>query len=336
MTATAAETQIAHYLDGVRAALADLPNDVRDELVEDEPAHLAEVLAEGSGTLEERLGRPEAYAAELRAAAGLPPAGGRRSVTTPSAAMIRVRDGVRRADRAIGPVFGYDRAADLLRLLRPGWWVLRGYLAGLVILYVLAGRDAAAFLPLGSSHGWAWFIVVGACVVASVRLGQIMPRLRQWHRWAVGAGGVLVVLLALSGLTWTPATYYEPSVASYGPYDGIQDIYPYDSNNRPLSDVRLFDQDNNPIQLGDIWRCTTKQEFIDHRQYDAWVLEREKRGFTYPLCPPEGWRPGEPMPTPAPNTTPSPTATPSGTPSGTPSETPSGTPSPGPTPSPTR
>ena len=58
MNTSVTDTEVARYLDGVRAALADLPDDVRLELLEDEPAHLAEVLGEGNGSLEERLGRP--------------------------------------------------------------------------------------------------------------------------------------------------------------------------------------------------------------------------------------------------------------------------------------
>ena len=73
MNAVDSDTQAAldRYLAGVREALADLPEDVRDELLEDLPAHFAEVLAEHDGSLDDRLGPPAAYAADLRAAAGL-------------------------------------------------------------------------------------------------------------------------------------------------------------------------------------------------------------------------------------------------------------------------
>ncbi|WP_425487277.1 HAAS signaling domain-containing protein, partial [Micromonospora maritima] len=74
MTVTGQE--ITDYVDRVRAALADLPPSVRDELTEDLPEHLAEVAAEGDGALVDRLGPPEAYAAELRTVAGAEP--GRR------------------------------------------------------------------------------------------------------------------------------------------------------------------------------------------------------------------------------------------------------------------
>jgi hypothetical protein len=65
------------YLNGVRAALADLPEPEVAEILDDVRAHLADLTAELGGeadgsALTERLGSPSAYAAELRAAAGYP------------------------------------------------------------------------------------------------------------------------------------------------------------------------------------------------------------------------------------------------------------------------
>lgn len=67
------------YLDGVRAALADLPAPEVAEILDDVRAHLADLTAELDGdadvaALTGRLGPPSAYAAELRAAAGYPAA----------------------------------------------------------------------------------------------------------------------------------------------------------------------------------------------------------------------------------------------------------------------
>jgi len=66
------------YLDGVRAALADLPAAEVDEILDDVRGHLDEIVAElgadadGTESLTKRLGTPADYAAELRAAAGYP------------------------------------------------------------------------------------------------------------------------------------------------------------------------------------------------------------------------------------------------------------------------
>jgi hypothetical protein len=69
---------VARYAAAVRAAFADLPAPDREALLEDIEDHLVEVAAEPGGPLEERLGPPEAYAAELRAWAGLPSGATRR------------------------------------------------------------------------------------------------------------------------------------------------------------------------------------------------------------------------------------------------------------------
>jgi uncharacterized membrane protein len=62
------------FLTRMRAALSDLPPAEVDELLEDTEDHVRELAREhGEDQLELRLGNPEAYAAELRSAAGYPP-----------------------------------------------------------------------------------------------------------------------------------------------------------------------------------------------------------------------------------------------------------------------
>ncbi len=62
--------EIEDYCEAVRMALADLSPEIRDDLLEDLPDHLREVLAEGDGSLRDRLGEPADYARELRSAVG--------------------------------------------------------------------------------------------------------------------------------------------------------------------------------------------------------------------------------------------------------------------------
>jgi hypothetical protein len=299
---TTIDPAVADYLRRVRAALADLPTDTREELLEEEPAHLAEVLAESGDGLEERLGQPEAYAAELRAAAGLPPATG--AVRAPAVALDllrRARAVLARVDRAGGSLVGYDRLADLLRLLRPGWWVLRGYLVGLLLLRATGGERMVRLQPLDMSglDALVWLTVVGACVVVSVRVGRLTPRFAQWGRWALGASAALIVLLALGNL----GPYVEPYAGGAGmtiieqdPYSGVSDVYPYDRNMRPLDGVQLFDQNGNPVHLGDYWRCHADMP-------DPSV---QPNPYAYPLCPPGQWLPGAggAQATPAPGSSP--------------------------------
>lgn len=70
------DTRTEDYLRRVRAALADLPADEVAEVMEDLEPHVAEVFEEAGSAeeVERRLGTPEEYAAELRAAGGYPSA----------------------------------------------------------------------------------------------------------------------------------------------------------------------------------------------------------------------------------------------------------------------
>lgn len=71
---------VAEYVARIQAALADLPAAEVEEIVEDIGQHLSEVAGElgdevSVEALSERLGTPEQYASELRAAAGYPTGG---------------------------------------------------------------------------------------------------------------------------------------------------------------------------------------------------------------------------------------------------------------------
>src|ERR1700674_1647339 len=61
---------VAPHAAAVRSALASLPEAERASLLEDLENHLAEVAGESDLSLEERLGKPEDYAVELRSAYG--------------------------------------------------------------------------------------------------------------------------------------------------------------------------------------------------------------------------------------------------------------------------
>ena len=79
---TTGPTAARTYLEGVRAALADLPAAEVDEILDDVRGHLDEIVpeivsavgddADVTASLTKRLGTPADYAAELRAAAGYP------------------------------------------------------------------------------------------------------------------------------------------------------------------------------------------------------------------------------------------------------------------------
>lgn len=325
--------EINDYVARVRAALADLPPTQRDELTEDLADHLTEVAAESEGTLVERLGEPETYAAELRAAAGAAPGGGRNLDQKVATAVVRVRSQLREIDARLGPPLGYATASDFLRLLRPGWWVLRGYLAAMLIT-VLSTGGSYGLLPRFGGELLAGMVMLVGFVLASIWLGRRSARLTRWPRWALHTGSLVLVAFALAALAnaenrlgYTDYYYDQTSVDSQ--YGQIRDVFVYDSEGRLVENARLFDQNGSPIRLG----YPDCQGPVD--EYANPLLR------PYPYCPgqaPFGPRaPGVPVPPAAPTTTPGPTTTPTSTPeptgtaTGQPTADPTATPTPTPT-----
>ncbi|MEV4757439.1 hypothetical protein AB0J86_20300 [Micromonospora sp. NPDC049559] len=309
------EQEVAHYVERVRAALADLPPRVRDELLEDLPEHLTEVAAEADGALTERLGPPEAYAAELRAAAGV--AATRTAPTVDqrvATAVVTVRRRLREIDGRLGPVIGYARASDFLRLLRPAWWVLRGYLVAMVLAVFLSSQ--VGVLPrLGDSLVGGAMLLAGT-VTGSIWLGRRSPGYRRWQKVALNVAAALLVLFGLGSLVDLDRSaggrMYEPAAIDNA-YSNVQDVYVYDRQGRLLRDVRLFDQNGQPIRLGYPWCAESQQTFAEQ----PWP--------TYPYCPGSapfqffapGGGPGSPLASPTPAETASPSVSPPSVPAPT-------------------
>jgi HAAS domain-containing protein len=282
--------EIGTYMAGVRAALTGLPEATRAELLEDLPEHLAEVLAEGTGTLVERLGTPEAYANELRATAGFvggfpdpPPsqwASGKEVRENFKEMLANTLGQLRRADVKVGPLIGYPKVSDFLLLLRPAWWVLRGYLAAMVLAFWLNADSAdMGLLPrVGGSDIVALVLLAGA-VVGSILLGKRAAPRTAFGRWALWSGTTVLVLFAWSGFLTADSNSRHPGyndVGSYdtNPYSNVQDVYVYDSQSNLVQNARLYDQDGSPIQLGST-DCTDPDT-------GEW---RESHTIGYPRCP---------------------------------------------------
>ncbi len=258
MNSTSTE-EITAYVAAVRAALAGLPEATRDELLEDLPEHLAEVAADDIGTLVDRLGPPSVYAAELLAGAGY--VGGFPDPPPRRDPFGEMRDTVLRHARTVdvrtGPLFGHARASDFLTLLRPAWWVLRGYLAAMVVAAVLdnTGQPIGLLPRIGGSEVVA-LLLLGAGVVASIWLGRRSARLAKGPRYALWAGTAVLVFVALGGFlnadSSTRGSYYS-EVQYDNPYSHVQDVFVYDEQGRLIDGARLFDQNGQPIRLGNAY-----------------------------------------------------------------------------------
>jgi hypothetical protein len=261
--------EINAYVEAVRAALAGLPETTRNELIEDLPEHLAEVAADGIGTLTDRLGPPSVYAAELLASAGFvggfpdPPPSVDRYAELREITLHRLRT----VDAKVGPLFGYARASDFLTLLRPAWWVLRGYLAAMVIAWMLddSGQPIGLLPRIGGSEVVA-LLLLTASVLGSIWLGRRSLRLTQWPRYALWAGSAVLVLVAMGGFvsadSSTRGSYYSDVNYDTNPYSHVQDVFVYDEQGRLIEGARLFDQDGQPIRLGSPY-CRGESEYSD-------------------------------------------------------------------------
>lgn len=306
--------EIDYYYERVAAALADLPAEARDELLEDLPAHFAEVIAEQGGPLVDRLGPPATYAAELRAAAGLDtgpgPAADRAPIVAAYERFVAALPGL---DQRAGRLIGYPRASQFLRLLRPAWWIARA-VAVVVLVFAVDIVPADRF---DDPIGW---LLLGVAIIVSIRVGATgVPRVPRWVGFAgtaVAIVGLLFLVVNAPGIlrgTDLPQGYYP---TGGGPFDGVTNVFPVDEHGRQLDHVTLYDQNGDPIQVGDYWRCTGGEG---------------DRPASYPLCLRTG-RPGQ-EPTDGMSPSVSPSGSPSVSPSVSPSASASGAPSASPSPS---
>ncbi len=276
--------EITEYVARVRAALADLPADVRRELLEDLPEHLAEVGHETGGSLTDRLGPPEAYAAELRAAAGLPSPVTRVTLDDRAASAVRaVRDRLGALDVATGPLLGYARGSEFLRLLQPAWWVLRGYLA--VLALAMVGGGQLGVVPRIGDSSLAALPLLALAVLGSIWLGRRAGRLPRVPRLVVNLAGALIVLIGLAGVLGIDARarsdgYYTPSYND-NPYSDVQDLYVYDGDGRLMNGVRVFDQDGRPVELGNPYWCPEAEGQLG--PHGDPLPDRPR--YVYPFCP---------------------------------------------------
>lgn len=261
MSMATAHPEVSSYLSALRAHLEDLPQEERDDLLEDLEQHLAEVAAEADGSLVERLGPPEAYAAELRSSVGLSPGVkrgfGERLIDRAERSLVG------RLVRGVTSNSAYDQLRSFLGELRPGWWVLRGYVAVVTVIVFLESENQ--FFPdipvprlFGSQVSGLAAIVGG--IWGSVAFGRRASRKNSARQLSVllslivaGAGLLLVARLQDISAAAAAANYQEEVVEYFPEFlhhpDGspIANICAYRSDGRRLKDVLLFDQDGRPI-----------------------------------------------------------------------------------------
>lgn len=298
MTDTGIDQAVENYLASVRAELADLPPAELGEILDDIGPHVAEVAGELEGddpaaALRERLGPPEQYAAELRAAAGYPPRAVAPPVTTRSA-LSPARLGLwllAGACLVMLPAGGVLQPDAMFVLL-----LLAGAGAGVSLLVVTRSPGGVAAVGELPEVGWlrgrnpggtveeyarlfqpgwwlvraglaaaaiAWFAAGGTSALVILLLavplavGSVwLGRRSQADRrwlWVVLPLNVFAVMLGLALLERGGPYQYGGSQVVYQDVRPYSNIYPYDSTGRPLSGVFLYDQNGQPITVEDYY-----------------------------------------------------------------------------------
>lgn len=312
-------SDVATYAASVRASLSDLPPDQAEVLLEDLEDHLREVAAEAGGPLTERLGPPEQYAQELRAAYGSARAGGKRQDPA-------LRD-MRLAIDWLTTSAWYRQVRAFLPELRPAWWVLRAYLVVLVITAAFSRSYNLHPIPNPfSSRGLLEIVAAAVAIVLSIRLGRRnRPLARGGRLLAVGAN-VLIALVALPVLA-SMGTFRYVAVESGGSGQAqgqplymsngeVTNIYPYSRDGKPLTDVLLYDQEGRPLTIGPkVSEVTTDYPVGADGQSitNAYPL-RQRHYYGDPVAAPRVALPPWPIASP----TASPTATPTASPTASP------------------
>lgn len=273
----------------VRDALSDLPADEVEELIQDLRGHLAEINAEfpegvDEHALIERLGLPEVYAGELRAAAGF-----EVPIRTPWKPTLR-RKWATRVQR-LREHRWLPRLRESWPTIRVGWWVLRGWLLGFALSMGFTDPQTMAPLPsLRTFDGWMGLAVIAGSIAVSIGFGRVMTKRRD-RRWLLLLVPVNVAaLIGLSVLAFhaRPDTSYvqdnaaqaaEPSMGNLVGSNGgpIMNIYAFDQDGKPLSNVYLFDQEGMPIELARE-TCNAMGDFALDNQYPRPVLVYDELG----------------------------------------------------------
>ncbi len=261
MITTPVHDDIRAFAAAVRTHLNDLPADDVDDLLDGLEADLSDQATEAGDVF--TLPDAATYAAELRAAAGLPerselPAGERTPILRRAADLRKSIDAQIRRNPAA------EWLLELAGSLRPIWWVLRA-----VVLYLFIAP--LFWSGYGSMSGVVAYLIGALQFPGIVLLLALLLLSVQWGRgqWAptpIMRGirtAVTVVTLVLTpftlvgiagsvqSLVWD-SSYNGQAAASITPglsLDGqrIRNIYAFGADGNAIPVVQLFDQDGKPL-----------------------------------------------------------------------------------------
>lgn len=296
------------YAAQVRAHLSDLAPEQVEDLTDGLEADLAEALVDPAGPvatgevpvvgaadgparpreeslldMTRRFGPSAAYAAELRASAGLgEPVAGRGSrrrrpfdetglAHRLRGAFARIASALAESIRPMAQTPAGRTALSLAATLRPLWWVVRGWLWFVLLRRILdviswggfpAEFAVGQFLPVDAG---GWVLAVGAMVASLEVARRRFPR-GSWQRvlsLVLGAAAVLAMPWAVAtvwdragvdiGIVYVPeeVVVQVPAEPQDGVYvDGIlvSNLFVYDAEGNPLERVQIFDDRGRPVR----------------------------------------------------------------------------------------
>ncbi|TMF99853.1 MAG: hypothetical protein E6I10_01345 [Chloroflexi bacterium] len=305
---------VATYAASVRAALSNLPTDQSEVLLEDLEDHLREIAADAGGPLNERLGPPQQYAEDLRAAYGA------AQVTT-----RRQDAALHDLQRALARVTGstwYRQIRAFLPELRPAWWVLRAYLAVLILMAAVSpGYPLGPIPDPTSKRGLVEILATGIAIWLSVRIGRRSRQLSQKALVLAYSANLLIALFAVVVLANMRSFAYSELTGTTSPQQTtfanafaagqVTNIYPYSQDGKPLTNVLLYDQDGRPIMVDKSEAQTSYPIGADGKAVtNAYPLtQRHLTGD--PVVAPRVALPPWPSPSPSASPNPSPSPSPS-------------------------
>ncbi|WP_104200079.1 hypothetical protein [Cryobacterium sp. Y29] len=263
MSDTTTTQPIRDFALAVRAALSDLPADDIDDLTDGLEADLTEQAADvddadaDAAAPNFELGDPVAYADELRGAAGFSVRGTAPIVRVPRLRRLRTRvEGIRSSTaQRIRSTAAGAAVLDFLLVLRPLWWVLRGWVVYAVAEIFVGG--AISTVPTNPVRALA----LAAFVVLSVQWGR--GRWLPW-RWLPRFRTVVSVCAVLALPLMLNLTAHQAANAQASAYsddisysttglmqngEQVTNVFAYDADGQPLTDVQLFDQDGRALSV---------------------------------------------------------------------------------------
>jgi len=267
---TATRPEVEAFVAEVRARLTDLSDEEREELLGGLEADLSDQLADGAD-LRDVLGDPAAYAAELRAAAGLPERARNRGRWLPP--VRRPGDLGDDLDRVRAWFLGlvelrpWSRQAwDVASAIRPAWWVLRAWVAVTFVDQATGSWEYVTLVPtLGVDLLGPLVLLVAVVVSTLIGLGRLWPGSGPDRpllaRLLLVVANVAAVLLPLSFQLSDQHEYDAGGGGGYyaGYHDGahqaglrldgdeVRNVFAYNRDGRLIQGAQLFRGNGEPL-----------------------------------------------------------------------------------------